>query len=391
MSWKCLDISENRGFEDALALNRNVIELAGDNYHMRHDLGLVAEGRERNSIDVLVNQNCSTLNGFAVLFRQQRPIAFRLGEAPLLQIPLIRHELWAGPLIVGDNPDVRAYASVVREFMESFVSMIAPGEALSIEGVPTDGELYRFVLSDREFRRSFIVLPLGAPFAHQFINMPDSMDEYLKQMGKRSRKSLQYSHRKLRKDFDDVRLMCCEADTSIDEFLDHAIEISKKTYQWRLLGLGLRDREGIARSFSIMAKRGWLRSYLLFCRDIPVAFMIGYQCHGCYYYIDVGYDPDWAALSVGSVLQYDVLLDLYERDDTPATFDFSTGDGEHKARFGNHSQMEINILLLPNTVGNRILKGAYLMAGSVSGAATQIAEKIGVKKILKRLMRRTAR
>ena len=81
--------------------------------------------------------------------------------------------------------------------------------------------------------------------------------------------------------------------------------------------------------------------------------MLGYV-HNCrYYYVDVGYDPDWAKYSVGSVLQLAVIENLYALKSPPAFFDFSTGYGEHKGRFGNHEQEEVNVLILPVSLRNR--------------------------------------
>src|SRR3954452_13478221 len=41
-----------------------------------------------------------------------------------------------------------------------------------------------------------------------------------------------------------------------------------------------------------------------------------------FYYIDVGYDPKWAKFSIGSVLQWEVMEDLYRKGNTPTIFDF---------------------------------------------------------------------
>ena len=139
-----------------------------------------------------------------------------------------------------------------------------------------------------------------------------------------------------------------------------ATRISRKTYQWNLLGLGLRDSEGLTRQLAYEAERGLLRNYILYCRDDPVAFMIGAQAPGAiYYYIDVGFDPDYAKWSVGSMLQLKVLRDLFASPGTPALFDFSTGEGEHKARFGNQSRPEANVMLLPKTMRMRATVMAY--------------------------------
>jgi CelD/BcsL family acetyltransferase involved in cellulose biosynthesis len=118
--------------------------------------------------------------------------------------------------------------------------------------------------------------------------------------------------------------------------------------------------------------------------------MLGYQYLDCYYYIDVGYDPAYANFSVGSVLQLMVLKDLYTRGTLPAIFDFSTGYGAHKARFGNFAQRQVNLLLLPKTLDNHSLALAFRWTERASAALVSALDKLGLKKRLKKWIRQFA-
>jgi hypothetical protein len=46
--------------------------------------------------------------------------------------------------------------------------------------------------------------------------------------------------------------------------------------------------------------------------------MLGYQYGGCYYYTDVGFDPEYAKWSVVRFLQLKVMQDLYQNEDVPS-------------------------------------------------------------------------
>ena len=232
-------------------------------------------------------------------------------------------------------------------------------------------------------------LQLGRTFMHQSIEFPGAFQIYLEQMSSRSRKSVQYSQRRLKRDFD-VTLFVCTEDKHIERFLDHAIQVSKQTYQWNLLGLGLRDRKGFEHTLRKWLRFDSLRCYILYCDDVPTAFMLGYIYNGCYYYIDVGYDPAWSNHSVGSVLQMEVIEELYNLPTPPRLFDFSTGYGEHKARFGNTEQEEMNLLLLSDVFQNRLLRALYLSLDKFSSFIVIVLERVGVKKQLKKLIRRFA-
>ena len=74
-------------------------------------------------------------------------------------------------------------------------------------------------------------------------------------------------------------------------------------------------------------------------------------------YAYLGYDPDWARLSVGTVLQMDALERLFA-EARYRWFDFTEGDGAHKEMFGTHAAACSSLVLLEPTLANRTLLGA---------------------------------
>ncbi|MEJ0071442.1 MAG: GNAT family N-acetyltransferase [Pseudomonadota bacterium] len=218
--------------------------------------------------------------------------------------------------------------------------------------------------------------------------MPADWETYEKQLGTRSRKSLRYSRKKLAEHLDgQLTLRCFTAPDEIDAYLADAVRISQKTYQWNLLGLGLRDRAALRERLRFAASRGWLRCYVLYGRGAPLAFMLGLLQHGTYHYLDVGYDPDWAKWSVGSMLQVDVMRDLFALPAPPRGFDFSTGYGAHKARFGNRARREANYLLLPRGPRSALLLGAYRATEAASVGLSRLLDRYDLKTRLKKLVR----
>lgn len=79
--------------------------------------------------------------------------------------------------------------------------------------------------------------------------------------------------------------------------------------------------------------------------------------------------------------------ELYDQPDRPTVFDFATGYGEHRARFGNASTEEANWLLLPRSLRNTVLAGAYRRLDGLANLATTTADRIGVKQTLKKTVR----
>jgi CelD/BcsL family acetyltransferase involved in cellulose biosynthesis len=187
-----------------------------------------------------------------------------------------------------------------------------------------------------------------------------------------------------------VRVECFQKPESVPRFMADASAISRRTYQWNLLDLGFRDTDAMRTRLRWVAERGWLRSYVMYCRDVPVAFMWGHQFGDGYYIDDGGYDPDYAKLSVGSVLQLKLIEHLFAGVNRPQFLDFSTGFGTHKGRFGNFSRRELNVLILPATPRNRLLRSSYLATDRLSKGTVLLLDRFGLKARIKRLIRRSS-
>lgn len=93
-------------------------------------------------------------------------------------------------------------------------------------------------------------------------------------------------------------------------------------------------------------------------------------------YAHLGYDPEFARLSPGTVLQLQALERLFA-EERFAYFDFTEGEGAHKAMFGTDHADCASFLLLDPTLANRALLGARdAFDGAVSGAKA-VAQRTG--------------
>jgi CelD/BcsL family acetyltransferase involved in cellulose biosynthesis len=383
--WQPVDLTRADRVAAALAECRVIAERAGGaSLHSDPEWLLgEADPTRRDQVRLLLFRD-GPATGYATLLVKPRPLKFQVGEVTLFSRRLRTFSL-SGEPVLADVPDA-ARATVIGSLLACLRDMIRPGDALALEGVPADGALDHLVAARSATR--FSVVRLGQPFEHQLIDMPADWESYERQLGTRSRKSLRYSRKKLAERLDG-RLVLRDFTTpdQVDAYLADAVRISQKTYQWNLLGLGLRDRDALRARLRFAASRGWLRCYILYGREAPLAFMLGLLQHGTYHYLDVGYDPDWAKWSVGSVLQVEVMRDLFALPTPPRGFDFSTGYGAHKARFANRSRREANYLLLPRGLRSALLLGGYRATETGSAALSRLLERYDLKVRLKKLVR----
>jgi Acetyltransferase (GNAT) domain len=117
--------------------------------------------------------------------------------------------------------------------------------------------------------------------------------------------------------------------------------------------------------------------------------MIGYQDERAYYYIDVAFDADWGRHSVGTVLQYLVLEDLFE-ERTPAVFDFCGGHGEHKVFFENDHYLGIDLLLFPRRLYPQLAQTAFASSRLATTTVSTMLKRYDLKARVKRGVRRAS-
>jgi CelD/BcsL family acetyltransferase involved in cellulose biosynthesis len=165
-----------------------------------------------------------------------------------------------------------------------------------------------------------------------------------------------------------------------------ASAVSDQTYQEKLFGSGLpRDAEFIA-EMQRLAQSDCVRAFMLFSRGAPVAYLYLPNHGGTLNYAYLGFAPAFRAWSVGTVLHWFAIKELFDE----ARFqylDFTEGDGEHKKLFATGSVSSESILFLRDSLFHRVLLRAHLHTNGVSTGAGRILERLGIKSVVRRLIR----
>ena len=103
-------------------------------------------------------------------------------------------------------------------------------------------------------------------------------------------------------------------------------------------------------------------------------------------YAYLGYDQALASLSPGTVLQMHALEALFV-EQRFRYFDFTEGDGAHKALFGTDAVQCATVFLLKPTLANRaLLAGHQAFNAAVEGSGAWL-DRIGVKARVRKLLR----
>lgn len=172
----------------------------------------------------------------------------------------------------------------------------------------------------------------------------------------------------------------------LEEFFGSAITLSKSTYQDRLLDAGLPDTAEFRQQALELARDDRLRAYMLFHGERPVSYLFCPIEDGVLSYSYVGYDPAYMHLSVGTVLQWLAIEQLFG-EAKYRYFDFTEGQSDHKRLFATDRRLCANVFLLRDSVRHSALVHGHLAMNRFSGWLGVTMERFGVKTRIKRLLR----
>ena len=261
--------------------------------------------------------------------------SYALGERRLFSLPVTTLQLVGGGFI-GELD--KTYVHYIFEALaaRNDFDFIPLGE------VELNGDLHQ-VLRDGLANSPWRCAHAGHKTSlHWLIHFPSTFDNYMAEFSGKTRSSLRRKVRKFDNHNDGTFRVISRAG-DVGEFLEAGEKISRLSYQWNV-GQRLYDDELTKQSFTVSANKGELRSYLLYAKGKPCAFMRGSIKGGIYQYDTPGFDPEYDKLSPGTVLFLKAVDDLITNTNCK-TFDFGVGGDMtgYKKIFGNSSYETIAI------------------------------------------------
>jgi CelD/BcsL family acetyltransferase involved in cellulose biosynthesis len=225
-------------------------------------------------------------------------------------------------------------------------------------------------------------------FPRYYVDLTMTFEAYLEKFSAKTRSTLRRKVRKFQ-EFSGGMLDCREYRTpsEFEEFYALAIDLSRQTYQHRLLDKGLPTSESFLSSARTLSSLNKIRAYLLFHDGRPVAYLYCPIADGVLIYAYLGYDAKYSEWSCGTVLQYLVLQRLFA-ERTLGIFDFTEGDGESKRLFATGMTLCAQILCFRLTPRNFLLVGSHAMLASTSDRLVKLLDRLGLKRRIKRMLRR---
>lgn len=227
---------------------------------------------------------------------------------------------------------------------------------------------------------------LSGQAIHWKMSLPASYEEFLKRLKGKHRNDIRRNERNFEKAFPGgrIRYALVREESEVERLCDDVEMVARQTYQ-RGLGAGFRDDDQTRRLLRLAARRGWLRAYLIYVDELPVAFEIGTLYGQTFHLHYTGYRQDYRRHEVGTIVFMKMVGDLCQRG--IAEVDFGPGDAPYKACYGDAQWREGSVMMFGRNGRGAWLGLARLAMLGLSRAAEALVRRFELTARIKKLWR----
>jgi len=220
-----------------------------------------------------------------------------------------------------------------------------------------------------------------------FVDLSSNFDQYLAAFSRKTRSDLR---RKLRKFTEasggSITWRQYRTPEEVSAFFALAKIVSATTYQERLLGVGLPTDQKFIASACARSRQDRIRAYLLFLNEVPISYLFCPINQRVVSYDRLGYNPAYARLSPGTVLQMLALEALFTEQQFEI-FDFTEGEGQHKEVFSTGNRLCGDVYVIGRQLMPVTLIMLHRLVDRVSSSIGVILDRLSIKSPLRKLFR----
>ena len=372
-----------------------VSSLAFEEVRTRQELAELSDGTESPLADILrttlddsadhderrayIGRNARGIVLVAPCMKQTLRLPVKLGEKVLWRIPLPSlRMLPAAQLGVRSQRDAQELLQWLRASR--------PKLAIVFTDLMTDTPLHAAV-AEAQALGYRVTNNEAAP--HLFHTFKASYEEFFREKSSKYKNQLRKKEKVFRERFGSAYVIKeYRKAADVQEFLDAADLINKKTYQYKLFGEAVDNGPESTQRYCRLANEGAFRSFVLWHEAIPLCFILGRQGRdGVFQHQITGYDPDWREYAPGINCNILMLQKLYESD-RPVVLDFGSGDADYKRLFTNTQKLSASPILIPRNFGYAFAFLIHRSSVRFNELAVAALVRIGAKDRIKRLLRR---
>lgn len=224
-------------------------------------------------------------------------------------------------------------------------------------------------------------------YTRHFINLAPGYDRYLANFSSKSRGTLLRKCRRLAvRSGGEIDMRVYQTPDELDAFLTLAKPLADRTYQAQLLNAGIPGDAAFRACMRTTAAGDGVRAFLLFMDGHPIAYLYLPAEGDTLRYAYLGYDPEYAEYSPGTVLQLEALRWLMA-EGRFGLLDFTEGEGQHKRQFATDGVECLDLLLIRRSPGNLIAVSALILFDAFVARIKRSIRHDAFRPMLKAIMR----
>jgi CelD/BcsL family acetyltransferase involved in cellulose biosynthesis len=300
------------------------------------------------------------------------PIGYQLGDLKLFSKKLRMH------VAIDHFTEFGAYPAQQQFSLDGLPAEV---QGLAIYSCPVSKPLPRVAMVGGALR--FVL----SRYRHYYVDLSSDFTKYLAGLSSKNRHEFARKLRRFKEHCGgELEWRVWKEPGDMAEFHRLARQVSVKTYQERLLDMGLIDGQEFVEFLVEEAQQNAVRGYLLMAHGKPVAYEMCRVKGGLVIDTYTGFDPACARFAPGIVLHYLMIESLFS-EGAFKMLDFTMGEWEYKRFFATGSEDCVNMLFLKPTAGALLAVASKVGFDSVSAGIGKVLERTGVKSKLRRLMR----
>ena len=224
-------------------------------------------------------------------------------------------------------------------------------------------------------------------YGRYYVDLTGSFADYLKGFSSKSRATLRRKIRKFEQ-FSGGNIFWREFRESgnMKKFHTLARNVSKKTYQEKLLNMGLPSNQEFIEQMTELASADLARGYILFHGGDPISYLYCPIEDGILFYEYLGYDPEFSCWSPGTVLQTLVLEKLFNEGGF-RMFDFTEGNAPHKKTFSTGSVQCADVYYFRASMKNFSILSIHFGLAALSRNTAKFLDRLRIKDLAKKFIR----
>ncbi len=312
----------------------------------------------------------------AVVLDSDRPVAGLAGRLELRRLETaVGYKVLYSPLVrylhVVDGGIVGGSREMLELLRSAAGQALALGEAdaLGLPPLEVGSEELEVLgsLGGRLERQPFIT-----PWTRRRLVLPATFEEFVSSRSSNTRWQIRRDAKRLKEAFgDELSVEIVRDPGGLERLVGDADRIARTTYQ-RALGAGFSDTPEQRTLARVGLENGWIRGYLLYLGEEPIAYWLCSTYGGTILIRTAGFDHAYAEHRVGTYLLMRVVEDACA-DPELSLLDFGPGDAAYKQQFSSESRSERNVVVFAPTLRGRRINGSRsAILGSARAARTAL-------------------